>query len=71
MKVCKQMVGCDSNEQPKVWIHPDPVSYRVWLPCNSEPVMLHDILNILEAVEEKHYHKATGNRQHLQEYTTF
>lgn len=50
MKVCKQMVGCDSNEQPKVWIHPDPVSYRVWLPCNSEPVMLHDILNILEAV---------------------
>jgi len=51
MKVCRQMIGADSNGHPKIWIHPDPVSYKPWSPCNSEAIMLSDILQILQNFE--------------------
>lgn len=50
MKVCRQMIGSDSNEGIKVWIHPDPVSARPWSPCNSELIMINDILTILQGI---------------------
>ena len=43
MRVCKQMIGADSNGNPKVWINPDPVAHRPWAPCDDENAMVTDI----------------------------
>lgn len=50
MKVCRQMIGADSNGHPKIWIHPDPVAVKPWSSGSSESVMLTDILTIFQNV---------------------
>lgn len=52
-KVCKQMIGADSNLNPKIWIHPDPISPKPWSSCNSQAIMLLDIITIINGMEEK------------------
>lgn len=44
------MIGADTNEHIKIWIHPDPVSAKPWSPCNNEATMLADILTALQGI---------------------
>lgn len=48
-RVCRQMIGADSNGQIKIWIHPNPVSAKAWSPCETEEIMVSDILNVFQS----------------------
>ena len=52
MRVCRQMIGADSNGNPKIWVHPDPVASVPWSACDSEAPMIADISAILFSIEE-------------------
>ena len=56
-RVCRQMIGSDTNGHLKIWIHPDPISSKVWSPCPTESLMVTDIHNILLSIEEATYSK--------------
>lgn len=49
-RVCRQMIGSDTNGNIKIWINPDPISPKAWSPCSSESLMVADILNILQSI---------------------
>ena len=50
-RVCRQMIGSDSNGNIKVWIHPNTLSPKVWSPCPHESLMVADIQTILHSIE--------------------
>ena len=62
-RVCRQMIGSDTNGNIKIWIHPDPVSPKAWSPCPSENLMVADIQAILQSIEEAQFSKPL-NKSH-------
>lgn len=52
MRVCGKMLGVDSRNKLKIWIHINPTTCLPLTPCQSESEMVADVVKLLDEVIE-------------------